>query len=149
MTILDNPKEELRRLLTEQPFGALATNNSKSPYVNLVAFSVTDDLGGILFSTLRSTRKYENLCDTGSAALLIDNRIKHSNELHLIAAATALGGVKELHGEEEAKGKKLHMSRHPYLSDFIGSAEVALMYISVSTYILVRNFQQVVTIKIK
>ncbi len=50
-------REAIGKLLDEQSLGVLATCRDASPYLNLVAFSPTADLTGIIFATGRATRK--------------------------------------------------------------------------------------------
>jgi len=136
----------LRKLLTEQSLGALATSGPESPYVNLVAFAVSDDLRRIVFSTPRATRKFENLSGNHRAAILVDSRSNSISDFHRAAAVTAIGPTEEITGAARKKSRDLYVSRHPHLADFVDSPGSALINLEVSTYILVRDFQRVDTI---
>jgi len=146
MKITSETERILRKLLTEQSLGALATSVQESPYVNLVAFAVSEDLRRIVFSTPRATRKFENLSTNHRAAMLVDSRSNSISDFHHAAAVTAIGPTDEITGAAYTKSRDLYVSRHPHLADFVDSPSSALFHLQVSIYILVRDFQRVDTI---
>lgn len=64
----------IRRLLSGQKLGVLATRETRSPYQNLVAFAVSGDLRHIYFATAAETRKHANLIRFPRVSMLFDNR---------------------------------------------------------------------------
>ncbi len=70
---MNETAEAIRQLLQKEQFAALSTAKEDKPYINLVAFSGTDDLSLIIFCTPRKTRKYENLQHNPRVALLVEN----------------------------------------------------------------------------
>ncbi|HRZ90925.1 MAG TPA: pyridoxamine 5'-phosphate oxidase family protein, partial [Spirochaetia bacterium] len=63
----------VRRLLARQLFGVLATRGEDGrPHLSIVSFVSVDDLGGIIFATSRSTRKYRYLRDRPEVSLFTD-----------------------------------------------------------------------------
>ncbi|MHC4795354.1 MAG: pyridoxamine 5'-phosphate oxidase family protein [Planctomycetota bacterium] len=133
----------IRELLTSNRLGVLSTCAKDRPHASLVALLTTNDLKFILFATLRSTKKYENLISNSHVAMLIDNRSNEDYDFHEAAAVTVTGRARELHVNERAEWSDLFLSKHPHLKDFVESPNCALFIVEVERYRLVRKFQQV------
>lgn len=142
-------KEFLKRLFSSQRLAVLATQSKKQPYGNLVAFIATDDLKHLLFATTRATRKYANISKNPKVAMVVDNRSNQETDFHQAAAVTATGVVKETEGAERKRFQKQYLARHPYLKEFVSSPTCALLKVEVETYYVVRQFQNVVELRIK
>jgi nitroimidazol reductase NimA-like FMN-containing flavoprotein (pyridoxamine 5'-phosphate oxidase superfamily) len=142
-------REFLKGLFTSQRLAVLATQNRRQPYGNLVAFMATDDLKHLLFATTRATRKFANISKNPKVAMVFDNRSNQESDFHQAAAVTATGVVKEVVGLEKEVFKKVYLSKHPYLKDFVSSPTCALLKVEVKTYIVVNRFQNVVELRIK
>jgi hypothetical protein len=56
---------------------------------------------------------------------------------------TALGTAKEIHGIEKHEILGRYLSKHPYLEAFATSPTCAVVGVTISTYVMVKNFQQV------
>jgi uncharacterized protein YhbP (UPF0306 family) len=138
----------LSTLFSEQNLAVLATNHNTQPYTNLVSFAPTKDLRQLLFATTRSTRKYANIIRDSRASMLVDNRSNEAADIHRAVAATAIGVVIELSESESAALKEVYLRKHPHLSEFVRSPSCAFLSLRVSTYYLVRRFQQVTEINI-
>lgn len=142
-------KKFLKSLLSKQKLAVLATHNRKQPYGNLVAFMATDDLKHLLFATARATRKYANISENPKVAMVVDNRSNQEADFHQAAAVTATGVVKEIEGPEKERFKKLYLTKHPYLKEFVSSPTCAMLKVEVETYYVVRQFQNVVELQMK
>ena len=112
-------KEELRGLFVSQPLAVLSTSDDGQPYCNLIAFAPDDDIAGLIFATVRATRKFANM------------------------AVTATGRASELSREEKGRYLKLFLDKHPYLQDFVMSPGCALMRVQVERYYIVKRFRNV------
>jgi nitroimidazol reductase NimA-like FMN-containing flavoprotein (pyridoxamine 5'-phosphate oxidase superfamily) len=144
-----NLREFLKDIFSSQRLAVLATQSRKQPYGNLVAFMATDDLKHLLFATARATRKYANISKNPKVALVVDNRSNQEADFHQAAAVTATGVVKEIEGPEKERFKKLYLTKHPYLKEFVSSPTCAMLKVEVETYYVVRQFQNVVELHIK
>ncbi len=138
----------LRKLFSDQLLAVLGTQSQDGPYGSLVAFYATDDLKQLLFPTIRSTRKYENLMEIPQAFLLIDNRSNKELDFHEAIAVTATGNVRETIGAERAQLELLFLEKNPSLLGFVQSGNCALLTIEVQTYFIVQQFQQVTELHI-
>jgi nitroimidazol reductase NimA-like FMN-containing flavoprotein (pyridoxamine 5'-phosphate oxidase superfamily) len=128
-----------------EPFAVLATGDRQGPYASLVAYAFSSDGKSILFATPRTSRKYRNLLNSRSVALLIDRRAKSSGEglmeaeaLTIIGEATPIrrGGVwKQL--------ADAYLGKHPSLADFLGSKATVLVRVAIGEAVYVSRFQQV------
>jgi nitroimidazol reductase NimA-like FMN-containing flavoprotein (pyridoxamine 5'-phosphate oxidase superfamily) len=143
-------KNILKKLFSDQKFAVLSTITKigEQPYTNLVAFAATDDLKRILFSTRRSTRKFENLFSNNKVSMLIDNRSNKEEDLHKAKAVTIIGTVREVKDNKKEISAKILIKKHPYMIDFLSSPTTAILEIDVEKYILVRRFQHVVELVI-
>lgn len=142
-------KKFLKDLFSSQKLGVLATQSQRQPYGNLVAFMATEDLKHLLFATTRATRKYANISKNPRVAMVVDNRSNQEADFHQAAAVTATGVVKEVEGSEKEPLLRLYLSGHPYLKDFVSSPTCALLKMSVETYYVVRQFQNVMELHIR
>ena len=142
-------EEFLKGLFSSQKLAVLATQSKRQPYGNLVAFMATDDLKHLLFATTRATRKYANISKNPRVAMVMDNRSNQEADFHQAAAVTATGVVKEVEGSEKEPLLRLYLSKHPYLKDFVSSPTCALLKMSVETYYLVRQFQNVMELHLR
>ena len=142
-------KEFLKNLFPSQKLAVLATQSKKQPYGNLVAFVATKDLKHLLFATTRATRKYTNISENPTVAMVMDNRSNQEADFHQAAAVTATGVAKEVKGSEKETLLRLYLSRHPYLKDFVSSPTCALLKMDVETYYVVRQFQNVMELHIR
>jgi heme iron utilization protein len=134
----------LRSLLQSQSLAALSTCDSGQPYGSLVAFAASEDLGRLYFATPRSTRKYSYLSSEPRVSMLIDNRSNTPEDFHAAAAVTALGRAAEVLTGEGIQGRRIYLSRHPYLEGFLAAPGTAFFEIGVTVYLMVSRFQNVV-----
>jgi len=128
-------------LLNGQRLAILATVAQQGPYCNLVAFTPSDDLCTILFSTPRSTSKYANMLRNPGVSLLVDDRTHSGFGFKSGMVVTAVGAVAPIGPHEEETLKARHAERHADLKDFIYSPECALVQVRVARYILVSGLR--------
>lgn len=139
----------LKNLFKTQRFAVLATQDGRQPYGNLVAFTATRDLKYLLFATFRATRKYSNISRNPRVAMVIDDRLNRQTDFRKATAVTAVGMVREIEGSEIGRYRKLYLSKHPYLKEFLLSPNCALLKMEVETYYMVSQFQEVKTLELK
>ena len=134
----------VRQLLASQRLAVLATRAKNGhPYANLMAFAASDDLRSLLLVTSRATRKYENLMADPRVALLIDSRSNAASDFHEAVALTVVGRAEEVPAEDRNHLLAAYLEKHPHLEGFASSPSCAVFRVSVSSYYLVRQFQQV------
>ena len=142
-------KKLLKELFRSQLFAALATQQLTRPYNNLIAFVATDDLKSILFATRRQTNKYANLLSNNSVSVLIDNRTNRDSDFRSAVAVTATGTAEEVKEDQKEGLLQLYLVKHHNLEKFVHSPDSALFRIRVKRYYIVRNFQEVMDLKIE
>ncbi|MFA5064802.1 MAG: pyridoxamine 5'-phosphate oxidase family protein [Dehalococcoidia bacterium] len=142
-------KKLLRELFRSQLFAALATQQLTRPYSNLVAFVATDDLKNIVFATRRATNKYSNLLSNNNVSMLIDNRTNRDSDFRNAVAVTAIGLAEEVRGNQIDDLRSLYLIKHHNLEKFVYSSDSALFKIKVKRYYIVRNFQEVMELKVE
>ena len=146
---LKNPsqlKRLLKNLFSSQPLAVLATQSNGQPYGNLVAFAVTEDLKGLLFATVRNTRKFSNITTDPRVAMVMDSRTNQRIDFQRAVAVTATGIVEEVAGADKNQLLQLYLLKHPHLKRFVTSRRCALLKVNVNSYVVVRRFQKVVAL---
>ena len=136
-------QQHITNLLDSQQLAVLSTQREGQPYSSLMAFAFTPDLANIVVATGKSTRKHQNLMQESRVSLLIDNRSNNENDFHAAMAVTVIGKAQLLEQSERPAYEKIYLQRHPYLAKFLTSPTTAFVRISVSHYILVSHFEDV------
>jgi nitroimidazol reductase NimA-like FMN-containing flavoprotein (pyridoxamine 5'-phosphate oxidase superfamily) len=144
MKVPDTVQAILPGLLETQKYAVLATDNHGQPYTSLMAFSVTEDLQSFILMTERGRLKYENLMANPRVAIMIDNRENLGSDLEEAMAVTAQGLAEEIAGNARDEWRAFCLARHPALQAFADSPGCALIRIKVTSYVIVRRFQEVI-----
>ena len=142
-------KKLLKELFRSQLFAALATQQLTHPYNNLIAYAATDDLKSILFATRRQTNKYANLLSNNSVSVLIDSRTNRDSDFRNAVAVTATGTAEEVKADQNDGLLQLYLVKHHNMEKFVHSPDSALFRVRVKRYYIVRNFQEVMELKIE
>jgi hypothetical protein len=114
----------------------------------LVAFYAADDLKHICFVTPKTTRKFANLTADNRVAVMVNSSINQASDFHNAISVTAVGRGEVVNDSDKDALLNLYLAKHPYLEDFARAPSCALVRISVKTYYLVKNFQNVMEIHI-
>lgn len=136
-------KQQIQKLFKSQKLAVLSTHDGGQPYANLVAFVSHDDLKQIFFVTPRTTRKFDNLSADPRVALLINNSLNIDSDFHEAVSVTALGHAKEILGAAKDEILSRYIGKHPYLEAFATAPTCALVSVTITTYVMVKNFQHV------
>lgn len=134
----------LEGIIHSQRFGILATSGTDSPYQNIVAFAAVPDLEQIIFATPRRTSKYRNIKSNRNISLFIDDRRNSEKDIGEATGICVVGEASELKGARKLSALKLYSAKHPGLKEFASSKDTALFSMSVSKYLMVCRFQNVV-----
>jgi len=140
-------KEQFRKRVAElfrsQNLATLSTQQAGQPYASLVAFVASDDLDQIYFATPTTTRKYANLVADSRVAMLINSSMNQTSDFHRAISVTAVGKAKDVTGKDKKRILDQYLAKHPHLEDFARSPTSALVRVSVESYYMVKNFQNV------
>ena len=148
MTHYKDIKKQILKLFVDQKLAVLSTHHSGQPYASLIAFVGKEDLKKIFFVTPRATRKFSNLSADSRVAILINSSLNIESDFHEAVSVTALGNAKEIHGAEKDDILGLYLTKHPYLEAFATSPTCALVEVTLTTYVMVENFQHVMELHI-
>lgn len=141
-------RRDLKALFSSQNLAVLATHQAGQPYASLVAFFASEDLKYLFFATATTTRKFSNLSTDSRVALLVNSSQNKVSDFHQAMAVTVTGDAAEIRGRSKTECLKSYLSRHPHLEDFVKSPTCALVRVSVKSYYLVKNFQNVMELHI-
>ena len=130
-------------LFASQNLAVLATHSQKQPYASLVAFAATDDLKYLYFVTPKTTRKFANLVINPQVAVLINSGTNQTADFHRAISVTAVGEAEEIIAADREPLLSLYLAKHPHLAEFAQSPTSALVRVTVRSYYLVKNFQEV------
>jgi nitroimidazol reductase NimA-like FMN-containing flavoprotein (pyridoxamine 5'-phosphate oxidase superfamily) len=139
----------LGELFRKQNLASLSTHHDGQPYASLVAFNASDDLRHIFFVTSKTTRKYANLTADHRVAIMINSSTNQASDFHQAISVTAIGSAVEIGESEKAPILKQYLAKHPHLEEFVRAPSCALVGISVKTYFLVKNFQNVMELHLE
>ena len=139
----------LGELFRSQNLAALSTHHAGQPYASLVAFYAADDLKHIYFVTPKTTRKFANLNADSRVAVMVNSSTNQASDLHRAISVTAVGKAEEVSGSDKELILEQYLAKHPYLEDFVRAPTCALVQISVKTYYLVKNFQNVMELHLE
>lgn len=138
---------KLKKMLSEQKFGILATLGAEGPYQNIVAFAAGRNLKHVVFATPRETNKYKNLTANGSVSLFVDDRSNSERDLGEATGICAIGEATEIEGEKLKAALDLYSAKHPALKDFAESPATAMFSLRAAKYLMVTRFQNVLEIR--
>ena len=136
-------ESKIRAVLSHQRLAVLSTQREGQPYSSLMAFAFTQDLKNLLVATGKATRKHQNIDQDARVSLLVDNRSNRAEDFHEAIALTILGRAEKIQDENQQEYSELYLLRHPYLDKFLHSPSTSFFKISVSHYLLVSQFQNV------
>jgi len=145
----DQFRKRLAELFGSQNLATLATHTDGQPYASLVAFYAADDLKHIYFVTPKTTRKFANLNADSRVAVMVNSSTNQASDFHRAISVTAVGSAEEIEGSETEPVLKRYLIKHPHLEEFVRSPTCALVRISVKTYYMVKNFQNVMELHLK
>jgi general stress protein 26 len=136
-------RKRLGELFRSQNLATLSTHHAGQPYASLVAFVASDDLNQIFFATPKTTRKYANIVADGRVAVMVNSSMNQASDFHRAISVTAVGKAKDVTGKDKQRILGQYLAKHPYLEDFVKSPTCALVQVSVDSYYMVKNFQNV------
>jgi general stress protein 26 len=139
----------LGELFRSQNLAALSTHYDGQPYASLVAFYAADDLKHIYFATPKTTRKFSNLSADNRVAVMVNSSINQVSDFHRAISVTAVGKAEVVAESEKEPILNLFLAKHPHLEDFVRAPTCALVGVSVKTYYLVKNFQNVMELHLE
>ena len=136
--------DRLTFLNSSQMHAVLATDSNGQPYTSLIAYTLTPDMKGVVFATPKSTRKYKNILRNSHVSLLIDTRSNTTKDYMQAESITILGDARPVRkGKEWSKSAQVLTKKHPQLTGFIDSPEIALVFVKITRCIHVTKFQTV------
>ena len=136
-------RKQLKKLFFSQNLAALSTQNEGQPYASLVAFYAADDLKRLYFVTPKTTRKFANLAANKKVALLVNSSLNQAADFHQAISVTALGEADEVLGADKESILDHYLAKHPHLEEFARAPTCALVRVSIVSYYMVKNFQNV------
>lgn len=141
-------RHRLNDLFETQALAVVATHNRQQPYASLVAFYASEDLKYLFFATPRATRKFANLTEDPRVAVLVNSSQNSPEDFHRAIAVTATGSAAEIADPERTRVLVRYLKKHPHLEEFVRSPTCALVRVQVKSYYMVRNFQNVMELRI-
>ena len=142
-------QKSLADLFHSQNLATLSTHHAGQPYASLVAFVASDDFRQIYFATPTTTRKYANLAADNRVAILVNSSMNQASDFHRAISVTAVGKATDVSGRDRQRVLDHYLAKHPYLEDFVHSPTCALVQVTVDSYYMVKNFQNVTELHLK
>ena len=145
----DKFRQRLRELFNAQNLAALSTHNDGQPYTSLVAFHASDDLSYIYFVTPETTRKFANLTADNRVSVMVNSSTNQTADFHRAISVTAVGRARVVGGSDSAAILTQYLAKHPHLEEFAHSPSSALVSVTVKSYYMVKNFQNVMELHLE
>lgn len=145
----DQFRQRLAELFRTQSLAALSTHHQGQPYTSLVAFHASDDLKNIYFVTPTTTRKFRNLTADSRVSVMINSSTNQTSDFHRAISVTAVGRARIVDGSDMATLLAQYLDKHPHLEEFAHSPSCALVNVSVKSYYMVKNFQNVMELHLE
>ena len=141
--------QQLSKLFESQNLGVLASHRSGQPYASLIAFYATEDLKHLFFVTPTTTRKFENLKADSRVAILVNSSTNQTSDFHQAISVTAVGKAEVVAGPDRDPVIGQYLAKHPHLEEFVRSPSCALVRVTVNSYYMVKNFQNVMELHLE
>jgi nitroimidazol reductase NimA-like FMN-containing flavoprotein (pyridoxamine 5'-phosphate oxidase superfamily) len=136
--------DRLTALNKDQLHAVLATVLDSQPYTSIIAYALTPDKKGIVFSTPRKTRKFRNILSNSRVSLLIDTRLNTARDYMSAESLTILGNaIPVRRGRKWSELAEVLLLKHPDLNKIMHSTETKLIFVKISRCIHVTGFQTV------
>jgi hypothetical protein len=74
---------------------------------------------------------------------MVNSSMNQASDFHRAISVTAVGKAKDVTGKDKQRILGQYLAKHPYLEDFVKSPTCALVQVSVDSYYMVKNFQNV------
>jgi general stress protein 26 len=127
-----------------QLHAVLATESGGQPYTSMLAYALTPDCRGIVFTTPKSTRKYRNIVHNSRVSLLIDTRSNTQKDYLSAEAITVLGDAHPVRrGPRWNELSNLLIRKHPKLAGIMDDPETKIILIEIRHCIHISRFQTV------
>jgi hypothetical protein len=136
-------KQYVQDALQVSRLAVLATERDGQPHASLIAITPVNGLRQLIFMTYRNTRKFQNLEQNNKVAVLIQGEDLYRSGQRKAFALTAFGIAREILISEHEEALQIHLQRHPDLVDFMLKKDIALILISVDSYQIVRDIENV------
>lgn len=135
-------------ILGEQRSGVLASSFMDIPVCSQMAFAAAEDLRTVIIVTPRQTTKFDNMSANPNVSFLVSTAKNAPSDPSTAQTLTLTAFATELEGERRHQAVSLFTRRHPNLSAFAAASGSAVMELTVDSYSLVNNFQQVTRINL-
>ena len=145
----DKFRQSLEELFNAQNLAALSTHNDGQPYTSLVAFHASDDLKNIYFVTPKTTRKFRNLTADSRVSVMINSSTNQTSDFHRAISVTGVGQARIVDGSDMTTVLAQYLDKHPHLEEFARSPSCALVGVSIKSYYMVKNFQNVMELHLE
>lgn len=143
-------KMQILKILKNQRFGIFTSVRGNIPHPTLVAFINSEDLSKIFFATTKKSRKFRNLIENPNVVLFWNTQTNKPDDVRSSVTLTGIGHASPLNDSaEQRRVKKIYITKHPYMQDFVNEEETALISVQIEKYELLSDFEKVKKYRIK
>jgi len=82
-------------------------------------------------------------------AIMVNSATNQTADFHRAISVTAVGKAKDVEGVHKKRILNQYLAKHPYLEDFVRSPTCALVRVTVESYFMVKNFQNVMELHLE
>ena len=133
-------KDAIYNLLDSQVYGVLVTNGDFL-HTSLMAFCITPDMKKVVFSTTKTTLKYENIKNDRKVSFFVSNATNDIDCVRSAQALTVIGNCSVVSDDLVDELKKLYLDKNDFMSGFSSYVNAEFLCIDVETFRLVTDFK--------
>ena len=138
---------DVKKLLSRQLYGILATSGEKTPYMNLVAFCLLENMKTLLFISPEKSAKVYNIKSSPGIALMVDNRTNTYDDITSVTSVTMYGTASVPEESEDASDwLEIYNRKLPHMKNFAADKSNVLVKVDIDNIHIVRDLHNVTVI---
>jgi nitroimidazol reductase NimA-like FMN-containing flavoprotein (pyridoxamine 5'-phosphate oxidase superfamily) len=122
-------------MVVENDICVLATASGNRPYCSLMAYCAGADGTRVYMTTLKNSKKFENLTANPAVSLLIDTRCEKDRAE--TRALTVTGTCREvIQPDERRAATRRLLSTHPHIASFLDDPDAVVLCVQAESFLL-------------
>ncbi|MBF0550445.1 MAG: pyridoxamine 5'-phosphate oxidase family protein [Deltaproteobacteria bacterium] len=126
---------KMKEILKQSGLAVLATSWRDNPHCSLMAYETNEPGDEVYMMSIKSSKKFINICSNPNVCLLIDTRTGSTTDLNGVQALTVTGHHDQPSTEAERSRIMDHLvARHPHLKQLAERPDVAVLVIKILSF---------------
>ena len=140
---------DVKKLLSRQLYGILATTGEATPHMNLVAFCLLENMKTLLFISPEKSAKIDNIKQNPGIALMVDNRANTYDDIETVTSVTIYGrAVIPEKTEDISHWLEIYTRKLPHMKNFATDKSNITVKVDIDSIHIVRDLHNVTVLDI-